>query len=532
MSTSVAAAAIRTQSNMMNESQEAQDPIKRIGPLLNHMLEAAQRSDTQIPTDDYDLATYVHTHVDSSVSHDERRLLFQTLQQLLSQRGNAAKSPRSPSAVNSPADHMEVSATTISEAGGDLVPATLTMPDIEVLAATMFQLQGNVENNKPQQQHRGGANNNNQIVAAAESASKALVVVDEAEFERCSAVKPYVLTVATKRCANPDAEPKALPDFRFKIAAPLKKLNKSDPFFLYETAELYVEEGFHIMSTWSEAVDNFRAASLAFENALMFRMAANCMVRAHDVYKAISSFDRELLDDAAYALVAASRLHQKEVPPTQEARFSALACMQSGIAIFKDLGRERTTAKLLREAAELCILVNNAGLAVDMLHVATETCIKFGQLPDARACLARAAEIAVMDFSDFAEAVDTLEKMATVTPSTEVHLAYFRAIACRIVCVPPVPGVDTYEAIQDVKKTFDGYQDDCPSFCYGPEYKLIKSIISDGLVGMDEYATEASIAVYLQSHDSQIEEWLELVLRKIHKNIVNRKLAIDRSHTL
>eukprot|EP00658_Telonema_sp_P-2_P059299 TRINITY_DN4812_c0_g1_i2.p1 TRINITY_DN4812_c0_g1~~TRINITY_DN4812_c0_g1_i2.p1 ORF type:complete len:258 (+),score=61.98 TRINITY_DN4812_c0_g1_i2:142-915(+) len=257
------------------------------------------------------------------------------------------------------------------------------------------------------------------------------------------------------------------------------------------------------------------------------------MVRAHDVYKAISSFDRELLDDAAYALVAASRLHQREVPPTQEARFAALACMQSGIAIFKDLGRERTTAKLLREAAELCILVCNPGLAVDMLHVAADTGIKFGQLPDARACLARAAEIAVMDFSDFAEAVDTLEKMAKVTtPSTEIHLAYFRALACRIVCVPPVPGVDTYEAIQDVKKTFDEYQDDCPSFCYGPEYKLIKSIIADGLVGMDEYATESAIAVYLQSHDSQIEEWLELVLRKIHKNIVNRKLAIDRSHTL
>ena len=525
-----------------------------IAPLLNMMLEDAERSGKPLPTDDFDLATYVQSHVDTGATIEERRALFHTLRNFIAheKRGSEAVdvgevNARVPSPVSHIHDAMEVSATTSASMNDhNQHHGTLNaMPSIEVMAATArdgmaaeFAVASPVEGHSvavaSNRSVRSGSANNDHQLGNLRTVIPIPQEVDRAERARCDAHPHsiYILLGDAGRCENPAAEPKAQPGVRFKVVAPLNTLSRTDPFHMYETAERYVEEGFHLMSTWAEAADKFKAASAAFENAGMPRMAANSLVRVHDVYKAVSSFDRELLDDAAYALVAASRLHSRETPAGQDTRRAALACMQTGISIFEELGRELTAAKLLREAAELCILVKNAGLAIDVLHRAAKTFILFGQNNDARACFARAAEIAVMDFSDFTEAIDTLEKMAKVTPSTETHLAYFRALVCRIVCVPPVPGVDTYAAIQDVKKTFEDYQDQCHPFTYGAENKLVKEVIAKGLEGMDEIATETAIAVYMKSHSLQIEDWLEMVLRKIHKNIVSRKLAIDRTHTL
>ena len=383
------------------------------------------------------------------------------------------------------------------------------------------------------------------------------VAVSEADLAHVGSVGAYILIDENVRCPPPpEASASAVTDglssagpiavafsprmgagLRYESQVPpeaLFLLDKEDPFYLLETAEQLVErsDGCAGSAGWYAAAEQFEHAAQSFATLGFFRMAANCQVRQHDCFKATGR-----LSDAALSLIAASHYHTQEglvddSSAHRESNDAALACMQNAIGLYDEGGSDVTAAKLCAEAAELCVRARNAGLGVDILHVAAGTFEAAGQHSHAERCYARAAEIAILDMRDFAEAIDTLEKMARVTSLSRQHLAYFKAFICRFVCVPPEQGLPFVVALEDCQKTLELYETLCPSLAEAPdEYPLI-GVIMGCQRKMEDERLEEAISKYLEANGSNLERWAELILRKIHENLVLRKSSVEKLYKL
>eukprot|EP00758_Cryptobia_borreli_P008687 Tbor_TRINITY_DN5410_c3_g1::TRINITY_DN5410_c3_g1_i1::g.25377::m.25377 len=515
------------------------------GFMAKTLIDKQKSSGKPIPTDAFNLAIYVHDTMGKYMSDTQQKQVFYALaKELKLQQQPNSQNEKSINGTQTLDESIEKSASQIDDYNmASWIPTpnnnnNSNVPFRNSISTNPDESLSSCRNpSKPFESKDQSITNLSDFssMAVGDSATTVLIKDDNnyntsgrnlhsapkvrkctSEIIRCSKVGPYVLIDETTRC--PDSHTPEAKEIRFKVEF-LLYLEPSDPFYQYEMAERHIEDSDLISSSWQESIVCFTKASAGFVNLGLFRMAANCYVRISDCYRICGCED-----DVAKSLVTVSHLHQKE-SDNLEGQQAALAAIQNAVDIFLKLGRELKAASLSTEVAELCIKADNAGLGIDILHLAQDTMQKFGQYSNARRALLRATEISVLDFSDFGEAIDSLEKIAVLPPASTSHLYYFRAMVCRIVCVPIKGGVDTYEAILDVKKVFEDYMDLCPRLSYGSERKLLLTMI-DSLKTLNEEALNKECEKYIASHKSSIEEWLDLVLKRICDNVKSRNAAI------
>jgi tetratricopeptide (TPR) repeat protein len=257
------------------------------------------------------------------------------------------------------------------------------------------------------------------------------------------------------------------------------------------------------------------------ENA--FAMAGNCYVRAADCRKCLANPDGE-----AELLVQAGEAYARG--DDRRCKLAAVTAMRSAVRVYENERRPAKAAKIARQAAEFAVDGGMAMEGVTLLHYAANVFLTLKMSADARACLARATAVTVMDAGNYVEAIACLEKLADLSPSNkEQSYALFRATVVRMVCIPSFWGCEAVEAINDCRDVFSAYIDACPALLNGAENECITRAIR-GLLAEDLEIIEAAFGKYVRSHT--LEEWVEPMFWAIHGSATQRKSQHVRLYTL
>lgn len=315
----------------------------------------------------------------------------------------------------------------------------------------------------------------------------------------------------------------------------------------YLAAEKHLDAG----KAWHEAPPLFEDASVEFLavaktllesssaaaplSLRMWRtavaMAANCTLRAADCLRYCTNPDSaatSLIKAAeVYAMLDGSRGEQPH--NANYGANAAMECAKLAAVIARATGRLVKAAKLSRLGAEYAATCCCAIDAVKLLHFASALYLdangSLSLVGESRAALARAAAIAVMDGSDLALAIDTLEQLADLSTRPEQPLVLFRAMLCRMASVPGVLGHDTTDAIEDVAEVLDQYSNVAPELCGGRENECLKAILR-GQRECDALRVQEACKVYLDCHHG-LEDWIEPLMRVIEERSVERQRQLE-----
>ena len=303
-------------------------------------------------------------------------------------------------------------------------------------------------------------------------------------------------------------------------------LRDSSAWSLYERAEHMLENAFQIGISFEDASLVFSRAGREFdrgEDAAV--MAGNCFVRAADCRRCVCDFDAEaeLLVDAAEAYARGDA--------SPRCKHAAVAALRDAVRIYEKEERPMKSAKHARQAAEYAVDGGMLLDAITLLHYAANVYHGRLRMPaDARVCLARATAVCVMDAGNYLEAIACLEKTADICQSEkEQAFALFRALVCRMACVPPGWGAEAVEAIHDIRDVFNSYSDCCSALLIGPENDCIEQALA-GLLAEDPDKVESAFGKYVRSHT--LEEWVEPLFWAIHASALQRKSQHLRLYTL
>lgn len=326
---------------------------------------------------------------------------------------------------------------------------------------------------------------------------------------------------------------------------------------LYETTEKSLSKG-RIGSEWSEAVGLFEEAGKQFEAAAgalssaphgvvttdgdgeeeeahhrlaAIVMAGNCYVRAADCLRCLRDVDQmsSQLEQAGLAYSSAfpdNTTNSAADDSCNDAALSMIAqasvqAFTQAIYVARAAGRNAKAARMARRGAEAAVRCRRFDDAVTLLYRACDIYDKeLGMGAEARAVMTRAVAISVVDMSNLSIAIDALEKLADVSIPEEQPLVLFRAMLCRLACLPGITGNDTNDALSDCVYALDQYTDLCVGLCGGKENTCLKQILR-GVEENDPVRVENAAEAYVSTH-SMLEEWIAPLLRIIWHRTVER----------
>jgi hypothetical protein len=293
---------------------------------------------------------------------------------------------------------------------------------------------------------------------------------------------------------------------------------------LYERAEHQLENHIQIGISFDDASVLFSRAGEEFRTIPeASAMAGNCFVRSADCRRCVSDPDGQ-----AELLVAAGEAYARG--DDQRSKFAAVAALREAVRIYEKEGRPVKAAKHARQAAEFAVDGGAPMDGVTLLHYASNVLLSLRMTADARACLARATAVTVMDAGNYVEAIACLEKLADICPSEkEQSYSLFRALVVRMVCIPSVWGAEAVEAIMDCREVLSAYTDACPALLRSSENECVETAIS-GLLTENADLVESAFGKYVRSHT--LEEWVEPLFWAIHAAALQRKSQHLRLYTL
>ncbi|CUG86941.1 Hypothetical protein, putative [Bodo saltans] len=355
-----------------------------------------------------------------------------------------------------------------------------------------------------------------------------------------SKTAPPILVLINDRCPSdmlPWLSAVALP-----IRPTIRSLSsgESPAWSVYEATEKSLSKG-RSGSEWSDAVALFEQAGGLFDAAAVASsssltnviMAGNCYVRAADCLRCLRDVDQmaTFLERAgsAYSTAFPENRDDSAVPPLANglsvvASATAEATVQAftqAVFVSRAAGRTAKAARVARKGAEGCVRVLRFDDAVTLLYRACDLYDKeLSMGAEARAVMTRAVGIAVVDMSNLSIAIDALEKLADVSIAEEQPLVLFRAMLCRLACLPGITGNDTNDAIIDCVYALDQYTDICVGLCGGKENTCLKQMIR-GVEENDPVRVENAAEAYVSTHTA-LEEWIPPMMHMIWHRTVER----------
>lgn len=347
---------------------------------------------------------------------------------------------------------------------------------------------------------------------------------------------PYILL--NDRCAS-DMLPwmSSIPNSISDIVGGLPASGNGHAWSLYADAEASLRKG-RSGSEWSDAVQLFEEAAVLFaaETTPQHAMSANCLVRSADCLRCLRDVDQmaTMLEraGAAYARVLAEASPRRRAeddvdvlrvdssPQLNYIANASVQCFFQAVFVARTAGRAAKAAKMCRKGAEAAVVCGKHDDALSLLYRACDLYANdLSMAAEARAVMFRAVTIAVMDMSDLALAIDALERLANVSMPEEQPLVLFRAMLCRLACIPGVTGNDTNDAMNDCEYALDQYTDLCVALCGGKENVCLKQMLR-GVMENDPVRVENAAESYISTHT--LEEWVPPMFHMVWHRTVER----------